>query len=167
MLDIFGFENFKTNSFEQLLINITNEQLHHYFHQHIFAWEAAEYEREGVQNPGVSFPNNQEQIDLFLDKTGLLALINETSKFTKATDQKLLDKFHEFLVKYPHFRKTKAKSNSFIIVHYAAEVQPATSHVDKALCCSLGRLAGHVRRFRFLGQEPRSPPTISYNNDDE
>lgn len=49
LLDIFGFENFARNNFEQLMINIANEQIQYYFNQHIFTWEQQEYMAEGEQ----------------------------------------------------------------------------------------------------------------------
>ncbi|XP_047599155.1 myosin-IIIa isoform X3 [Lutra lutra] len=47
ILDIFGFENFKKNSFEQLCINIANEQIQYYFNQHVFTWEQVLYNARG------------------------------------------------------------------------------------------------------------------------
>ena len=55
ILDIFGFENFEHNSFEQFCINVANEQLQYYFNQHIFAWEQALYEEEGLQLTTISY----------------------------------------------------------------------------------------------------------------
>jgi myosin-3 len=49
ILDLFGFETFDYNSYEQLCINIANEQLQYFFRQHTFAWEMKEYENEGIQ----------------------------------------------------------------------------------------------------------------------
>jgi myosin-3 len=52
ILDLFGFETFDYNSYEQLCINIANEQLQYFFRQHTFAWEMKEYENEGIQKTG-------------------------------------------------------------------------------------------------------------------
>ncbi len=65
-MDIFGFENIRTNSFEQLCINVANEQLQFYFNQHVFAWEQEEYEREGVGASLVSYVDNRPLLDLLL-----------------------------------------------------------------------------------------------------
>ena len=61
ILDIFGFENFEHNSFEQFCINVANEQLQFYFNQHIFAWEQALYEEEGLQLTTISYKVGQGQ----------------------------------------------------------------------------------------------------------
>ena len=52
ILDLFGFETFDYNSYEQLCINIANEQLQYFFRQHTFAWEIKEYENEGIEKTG-------------------------------------------------------------------------------------------------------------------
>ncbi len=91
MLDIFGFENFSQNSFEQLCINITNEQLHYYFNQHVFAWEQQEYLNEGIDGSEINFTDNRPVLDMLLAKPmGLLALLDEESRFPKATDTTLI-----------------------------------------------------------------------------
>jgi myosin heavy subunit len=66
ILDLAGFENFQNNSFEQLCINMANEQLHHFFNQHIFQWEMDEYRREGIEGKDIKFVDNTVLLDMFL-----------------------------------------------------------------------------------------------------
>lgn len=88
LLDIFGFENFPRNSFEQLCINIANEQIQYYFNQHIFTWEQQEYLIEGIPVDLVEFSDNRPVLDMLLSRPlGLLALLDEESRFPRATDQ--------------------------------------------------------------------------------
>ncbi len=55
ILDIFGFENFEHNSFEQFCINVANEQLQFYFNQHIFAREQVLYAEEGLHLASIAY----------------------------------------------------------------------------------------------------------------
>ena len=78
VLDIFGFEDFGVNSFEQFCINYANETLHHYFNQHIFRFEQELYQREGIVWKNIEFIDNTACIELFARKpTGLLQLLDE------------------------------------------------------------------------------------------
>ena len=84
VLDIFGFETFETNSFEQLCINFCNENLQQFFVHHIFKLEQAEYDKEGIKWEHIQFQDNQDILDLLAAKPlNIIALIDEESKFPK------------------------------------------------------------------------------------
>uniref|UniRef100_A0A8C9ZLK4 non-specific serine/threonine protein kinase n=1 Tax=Sander lucioperca TaxID=283035 RepID=A0A8C9ZLK4_SANLU len=122
ILDIFGFENFKKNSFEQLCINIANEQIQFYFNQHIFAWEQDEYLNEEVDARMIEYEDNRHLLDLFLQKPmGMLSLLDEESRFPQATDQTLVEKFGDNL-KTKSFWRPKRVDLGFGIHHYAGKV---------------------------------------------
>ncbi|XP_076827622.1 myosin-IIIa [Brachyhypopomus gauderio] len=122
ILDIFGFENFKRNSFEQLCINIANEQIQFYFSQHIFTWEQDEYLNEDVDARLIEYEDNRPLLDLFLQKPmGMLALLDEESRFPQATDQTLVEKFEDNL-KSKSFWRPKRVNLGFGISHYAGKV---------------------------------------------
>ncbi|XP_057279742.1 myosin-IIIb isoform X1 [Pezoporus wallicus] len=122
ILDIFGFENFARNSFEQLCINIANEQIQFYFNQHIFALEQMEYQSEGIDATTVEYEDNRPLLDMFLQKPmGLLSLLDEESRFPQATDLTLVDKF-EGNLRCKYFWRPKGVELSFGIQHYAGKV---------------------------------------------
>ena len=84
VLDIFGFETFDTNSFEQLCINFCNENLQQFFVHHIFKLEQAEYDREGIRWEHIKFTDNQDILDLLSAKPlNIISLIDEESRFPK------------------------------------------------------------------------------------
>ena len=59
ILDIYGFEHFQKNSFEQLCINLANEQIQYFFNKHIFSLEKEEYNREEIDSIAITFNDNQ------------------------------------------------------------------------------------------------------------
>ncbi|RKP01558.1 hypothetical protein CXG81DRAFT_571, partial [Caulochytrium protostelioides] len=123
VLDIFGFENFATNSFEQFCINYANERLQFFFNQHIFRLEQEEYDRENIAWHTIAFVDNQACIDLISKKPlGLLWLLDEEAGFPKASDATCLDKFHATHDKHAHYVRPKTKAPAFGVRHYAGEV---------------------------------------------
>ncbi|KAI3645648.1 hypothetical protein MP228_008576 [Amoeboaphelidium protococcarum] len=122
VLDIFGFELFEVNSFEQLCINYTNEKLQQFFNQFIFKLEMQEYVREGIDVASIDYKDNQACIDLIEGKLGVLSLLDEECKMPKGAEETYLQKMHDQLVKNEHYVKPRTAKGCFGIKHYAGEV---------------------------------------------
>lgn len=124
VLDIFGFETFETNSFEQLCINFCNENLQQFFVHHIFKLEQAEYDKEGIRWQHIQFQDNQEILDLLAAKPlNIIALIDEESRFPKGTDLSLLKKLHNQHSQNRHYLKPISdETHTFGITHFAGNV---------------------------------------------
>uniref|UniRef100_A0A8C4ZL18 Unconventional myosin-IXb n=1 Tax=Gadus morhua TaxID=8049 RepID=A0A8C4ZL18_GADMO len=124
VLDIFGFEDFETNSFEQFCINYANEQLQYYFNQHIFKLEQEEYQAEGITWHNIDYTDNVGCIHLISKKpTGLLYLLDEESNFPHATDVTLLAKFKQQHQGNKYFVATPVMEPAFVIRHFAGVVK--------------------------------------------
>lgn len=95
ILDIFGFEIFKVNSFEQLCINFTNEKLQQFFNAHTFKKEEAVYRQEKIAFDHVEYIDNQPVLDLIEQKpNGILPSLDEELRIPRGTDQTYVTKLH-------------------------------------------------------------------------
>ncbi|XP_052306725.1 myosin-9 isoform X5 [Populus trichocarpa] len=124
ILDIYGFESFKANSFEQFCINFTNEKLQQHFNQHVFKMEQEEYAKEEINWNYVEFVDNQDVLDLIEKKPGgIIALLDEACMFPKSTHETFAQKLYQTFKDHKRFIKPKLTRSDFTIVHYAGEVQ--------------------------------------------
>jgi myosin V len=131
LLDIFGFETFDLNSFEQLCINYTNEALQQQFNKYVFKLEQQEYEKEGIMWKFISFPDNQDVLDLIDKKhTGIMALLDEQCILPKSTDEKFTRYIYARCDKHPRFSATSAQRVDYVfsIEHYAGFVEYNTEN---------------------------------------
>uniref|UniRef100_A0A673XPX0 Myosin VA n=1 Tax=Salmo trutta TaxID=8032 RepID=A0A673XPX0_SALTR len=86
VLDIYGFETFEINSFEQFCINYANEKLQQQFNMHVFKLEQEEYLKEQIPWTLIDFYDNQPCINLIEAKMGVLDLLDEECKMPKGSD---------------------------------------------------------------------------------
>ncbi|VEU44575.1 unnamed protein product [Pseudo-nitzschia multistriata] len=126
VLDIFGFESFEVNSYEQLCINYCNEALQQQFNKFVFKLEQREYEQEGIDWSFIEFPDNQDILDLIEKKRdGILSILDENCRLATCTDATFCQAIYEKCREHPRFGATQAEKadGSFSIEHYAGTVK--------------------------------------------
>ncbi|EIE91065.1 hypothetical protein G6F46_008504 [Rhizopus delemar] len=124
VLDIYGFEIFEENSFEQMCINYVNEKLQQIFIELTLKAEQEEYVREQIQWTPIKFFNNKIVCDLIEEKRppGVFAALNDACATAHADSNAADNSFVQrlgFLSSNPHF---ESRGSKFLIRHYAGDV---------------------------------------------
>ena len=123
ILDIFGFEIFKTNSFEQLCINYTNEMLQQHFNQNTFKLEEEIYVAEGITWDAIDFIDNEPMIELITQaRVGILPMLDEELKVPGGSDERFLKKLQDSQGNNPAMVKNIKFRDGFTVKHFAGEV---------------------------------------------
>ncbi|TKV93854.1 hypothetical protein SEVIR_9G256700v4 [Setaria viridis] len=123
VLDIYGFECFKYNSFEQLCINFANEKLQQHFNKHVFKMEQEEYKTEEINWSYIEFVDNQDILDLIEKKPiGIVSLLDEACMLGKSTHETFAMKLFQNLRAHPRLEKPKLSKTDFALFHFAGKV---------------------------------------------
>ncbi|KAK8955413.1 hypothetical protein KSP40_PGU016919 [Platanthera guangdongensis] len=123
VLDIYGFESFKTNSFEQFCINLTNEKLQQHFNQHVFKMEQEEYTKEEINWSYIDFVDNKDILELIEKKPGgIIALLDEACVLPRSTHETFAQKLYQTYKNHKRISKPKLSRTDFTIHHYAGDV---------------------------------------------
>ncbi|XP_076679327.1 dilute class unconventional myosin isoform X9 [Andrena cerasifolii] len=126
VLDIYGFETFEINSFEQFCINYANEKLQQQFNQHVFKLEQEEYLKEEIEWTFIDFYDNQPCIDLIETKLGILDLLDEECRMPKGSDSSWAEKLYAKCGRSKHFERPRFGTSAFLIHHFADLVRYET-----------------------------------------
>ena len=136
ILDIFGFESLETNSLEQLCINYCNEALQQQFNRFVFKLEQQEYQREGIEWSFISFPDNQDVLDLIEKKhEGILSILDEQCRLARCTDATFARTVYDKFQNHVRFEASASQQGAlcFAIHHYAGLVEYDTANfVEKS-----------------------------------
>jgi hypothetical protein len=122
VLDIFGFEIFEHNSFEQFCINYANEKLQLYFTDHILQKEQEDYKKEGVSFEFVNYQDNRDCTEMIDGKLGAFQLLEEECMVPKGADAGLITKMNKQFAQHRCFGVVKKSPLLFEIRHYAGDV---------------------------------------------
>jgi myosin V len=125
ILDIFGFECFTVNSFEQLCINYCNEALQQQFNRFMFKVEQQEYDEEGIDWSFIEFPDNQDVLDLLEKRRdGIFEILDENCKLSSCTDTSFLRAVIEKCEMHERFSSSPSEraNVTFAIKHYLGRV---------------------------------------------
>ncbi|GKY97234.1 hypothetical protein MPSEU_000681800 [Mayamaea pseudoterrestris] len=125
ILDIFGFESFVRNSFEQLCINYCNEALQQQFNAFVLKNEQAEYEREGIEWSFIEFPENQDVLDLLEKRgSGILSILDDQCRAPGPSDKAFALSLYNSCKSQTRFVTTRKQQANlqFSVLHYAGPV---------------------------------------------
>uniref|UniRef100_A0A673H0G7 Unconventional myosin-Ib n=1 Tax=Sinocyclocheilus rhinocerous TaxID=307959 RepID=A0A673H0G7_9TELE len=119
VLDIYGFEIFEDNSFEQFIINYCNEKLQQIFIELTLREEQEEYIREGIEWTNIEYFNNAIICDLIENvSNGILAMLDEEClRPGTVTDETFLDKLNTVCAEHQHFESRQSKNSKFLTDH--------------------------------------------------
>ncbi|KAL0587404.1 hypothetical protein ABG067_003023 [Albugo candida] len=122
ILDIFGFENLKQNSYEQFCINYANEKLQRKFTEDVLDFTQSEYKEEGLTWPNVAFEDNLDILTLIEGRSGILSLLNEEGFRPKGSDRSFTDTLRAHFNDHGCFKYPRFRNDAFSIKHYAGFV---------------------------------------------
>ena len=172
VLDIYGFECFDVNGFEQLLINYCNEKLQRHFNRHLFEVEQQLYSTEGVDWSYITFNDNRLCLELIEGGSGNVGILHtlddawggmgtiekKDEKFMK----QILDKFGSENEGHPHFAASKFRHDrDFTIFHYAGEVKYT---VDGFVEKNMDTLSNELRELGEKSTDPVAKRVYSFSS---
>jgi myosin heavy subunit len=172
VLDIYGFECFEVNGFEQMLINYCNEKLQRHFNRHLFEVEQELYSNEGVDWSYITFNDNRLCLELIEGGTGsvgILQTLDDAWAGMGTVDKKDMKFLKQILDKFggsetdvhPHFVASKFSTDrGFTIVHYAGEVKYT---VDGFVEKNMETLSNELRELGEKSTDPIAKKVYSYS----
>lgn len=122
ILDIFGFESFETNSFEQLCINFANERLQQFFNNFVFKLEEQVYAEDGIEWTAFDFPDNDENVQLFEARTGIFSMLDDECSIPNGNESSYVNKLKKAHESHRSFDVVKTKQHTFTVHHFAGPV---------------------------------------------